>query len=288
MRTCAARPRAYLRPFLRLAEMDEPRRALLLMGPRRVGKTWLVYHAIQSLIDRGRNPQHLCYVNIQTPLYNGLSLEELLSLAREANNIESEEGLLICFDEVQYLRGWEVHLKTLVDSHRSVKFLASGSAAAALKLKSTESGAGRFTDFLLPPLTFYEYLDLQGKADLVEVIPATKDLADVNEFHARDIHELNAWFIKYLNYGGYPEVVFSPQIQAEPGRFVRGDIIDKVLMKDLPSLYGIQDIQELNSLFQSLSYNTGREVSLEASHKSQAWRRTPSRDTSSTLSRLFW
>ena len=43
--------------------------------------------------------------------------------------------------------------------------------------------------------------------------------------------------------------------------------IDKVLLRDLPGLYGIQDIQELNSLFTMLAFNTGSEVSLEALSK---------------------
>jgi len=47
------------------------------------------------------------------------------------------------------------------------------------------------------------------------------------------------------------------------GRFLKSDIIDKVLLRDLPSLYGIANIQELNSLFTTLAYNTADEVSLE-------------------------
>ena len=48
-----------------------------------------------------------------------------------------------------------------------------------------------------------------------------------------------------------------------PRRFIKSDIIDKVLLRDLPILYGISDIQELNSLFNTLAYNTGQELSLE-------------------------
>ena len=62
------------------------------------------------------------------------------------------------YDEVQYLKDWELHLKSLVDTFRSTKFIVSGSAAAALKMKSDESGAGRFHDFSLPPLTFNKYI----------------------------------------------------------------------------------------------------------------------------------
>ncbi|MEB0141207.1 MULTISPECIES: DUF4143 domain-containing protein [unclassified Undibacterium] len=38
-------------------------------------------------------------------------------------------------------------------------------------------------------------------------------------------------------------------------------------MRDLPSLYGISDIQELNRLFTTLAYNTGREISLDTLSK---------------------
>ena len=83
----------------------------------------------------------------------------------------------------------------------NIKAVVSGSAAAALKLKSDESGAGRFTDILLPPLTFYEYLELLNEGDIV-----TKP-----NFQTNDIKSLNEKFIYYLNFGGYPEVIFSPQ-----------------------------------------------------------------------------
>jgi len=85
---------------------------------------------------------------------------------------------------------------------------------------------------------------------------------------ARDIDELNAEFCNYLNFGGYPEAVMSPTIQAEAGRYIKSDIIDKVLLRDLPILYGISDIQELNRLFTTLAYNTGNELTLEGLSKS--------------------
>jgi predicted AAA+ superfamily ATPase len=57
--------------------------------------------------------------------------------------------------------------------------------------------------------------------------------------------------------------MFSEQIKSDPGRYMRSDIIDKVLLRDLPSLYGIRDVQELNALFTSIAYNSGGEISLE-------------------------
>lgn len=56
-------------------------------------------------------------------------------------------------------------------------------------------------------------------------------------------------------------------VRANPSRFLRQDIIDKVLLKDLPSLYGISNTQELNRFFNVLAFNTGDELGLEALSK---------------------
>jgi predicted AAA+ superfamily ATPase len=56
----------------------------------------------------------------------------------------------------------------------------------------------------------------------------------------------------------------NPVVRANPARFLRQDIVDKVPLKDLPSLYGIGDTQELNRFFNVLAFTTGNEVSLEA------------------------
>lgn len=256
-------PRAYFDLFFPLVRETAVRRAVLLLGPRRVGKTVLLHQAVRRLIQEGVPPKHICYVSVDHPIYNECGLEELLDAYGQASGTDYKNTeSFVFFDEIQYLRNWEIHLKSLVDSYRGLKATASGSAAAALRLKSAESGAGRFTEFLLPPLTFHEYLLLLGKTDLIlpKVTPDKKS----SSFEAADIELLNNSFVHYLNFGGYPEVIFSEQIQSDPARFIKSDIIDKVLLRDLPGLYGIQDIQELNYLFTTLAFNTADEVSLEA------------------------
>jgi predicted AAA+ superfamily ATPase len=137
-----------------------------------------------------------------------------------------------------YLRNWELHLKDLVDNYADTKFIATGSAAAALRLKSQESGAGRFSDFMLPPLTFYEFLNFLGEDSTLIMASETVDPVTKQErceYEVRDLEGLNSRFIDYLNFGGYPEAVFNAQIRDNPEQFIRNDIIDKVLLKDLPS-----------------------------------------------------
>jgi uncharacterized protein len=253
------KPRSYLELFYPLVEARKIRRANVLMGPRRVGKTVLIHHTIQNLIDSGVSPKRIAYFSVDHPIYNGLALESFLDIYSEATGINYlEDECFIFFDEIQYLKNWEIHLKAIVDRFPNLKCTVSGSAAAALKLKSHESGAGRFTDFLLPPLTFHEYLELLGKNHLIVASDSGEGFFETN-----DIEALNDNFIHYLNFGGYPEVIFSEEIQSDPGRFIKSDIIDKVLLRDLPGLYGVQDIQELNYLFTTLAFNTSNEVSLE-------------------------
>lgn len=253
----AARPRGFLKDFLGLVNSELPRREVVLLGPRRVGKTFLIHHAIQALLDRGVPKERILYAQIDNPVFVGSSLAEILESFRQVTGTDwRTKGCFVFFDEIQYLKDWEVHLKSLHDAGSTTRFVVSGSANAALGMGSRESGAGRFTDFLLPPLTFAEYLDLRSVSDLVS--------RDESGWFASDIEELNREFIQYLNFGGYPEVAFSEILRENAVRFMRSDIIDKVLLRDLPSLYGISDVRELNRLFTMLALNTGNEISMDA------------------------
>jgi hypothetical protein len=248
------RRRVYYKLFQSLATNLEIRRATILLGPRRVGKTVIIKQLISELIAGGQNSQSILYTSIDAPVFSGISLEKFIELMPA---LPPDESRYVIFDEIQYLKDWEIHLKDLVDSYPSIKFIATGSAAAALRLKSRESGAGRFSEFMLPPLTFYEFIQfIDEESQLI-------DISNDHRFVVRNINLLNNRFVDYLNFGGYPEAVLNLEIRNNSEQFIRNDIIDKVLLKDLPSLYGINEIQVLNKLFSFLAYNAGNEASLE-------------------------
>lgn len=247
--------RVYFEAFSNLSLNTNVNRAAILLGPRRVGKTVMTKQLVAKAIEAGFKPNNILYASIDTPLYSGLPLHYYVDSVPNAAN---GEKCLIIFDEIQYLKDWQVHLKDLVDSYPNVKFVASGSAAATLKLKSQESGAGRFSDFILPPLTFSEYVEFSNQQHVISI--GNK----LGEYFCNDIEKLNELFIDYLNYGGYPEAVFNREVRNNPDRYIYKDIVEKVLLNDLPSLYGISNIQELKKLFTVLAYNSGNETSYEA------------------------
>jgi len=246
------------------------------MGPRRVGKTVMMYQAIQDLISDGVPPEKILYFSLDTPIYTNMALADLAALALEINQV-SIEGCFIFFDEIQYLKDWEIHLKSLVDSFRATKFVASGSAAAALRMKSVESGAGRFTDYFLPPLTFAEYIELNGNDTLLEEVEI--DFNGPRKFYqCPDIGELNRLFMNYINFGGFPEIALNAEEVKNPEQVIQKDITDKVIMKDLPGLFGIENILELQQFFNVLSFRTSeimnyRNVSQETKTDSKTVKR---------------
>ena len=248
--------RYYLSSFYDLLTRREPYRAILLMGQRRIGKTTLMQHAIQRLLE-DKKPKNIFYISLDTPIYMDRSLENLLSIWLNHGEYSDSDACFVFFDEIQSLKDWDGHLKSLVDSskYRHIKFVVSGSVATALKRGSDESGVGRFTDFYLPPLTFVEYWAFTDS-------DAGMPSVDMGDYISR----LNNSFNNYVHYGGYPELAIAsqePQKLQNMNRYIGSDIVDKVLQKDLPSLYGINDVEELMRLFYYLAWNTGREVSLE-------------------------
>ncbi len=248
--------RAYFTPFQQLATDLDVHRAIVLLGSRRVGKTVMLHQLIGKLLESGTHPDHILYASIEQPLLLNYSLAELVDLHLERLG-KTADTVYILLDEIQYQREWDLQLKALVDLRPSLRFIVTGSAGAALSTGSRESGAGRFSNFYLPALLFHEYLQLSDNTTYLEPDPKDEDA----------IIALNKLFIDYLNFGAYPEAATNHNVQRDIHQYVTTDVIEKVLLRDLPSLYGIDDTRELNSLFSMLAFNTAQEVSPEGLSK---------------------
>jgi uncharacterized protein len=249
--------RDYFAPFFELVQMRDPHRSIVLSGPRRVGKTVMLHQALHLLA--GSKPEaasKLCYLSLDTPVYRDVLIESLIHLFMARWGHMPDMSLTVFLDEIQYAENWRQQLKSLTDSFRNIKFVATGSAVSLLVPKGQESGAGRWTDFILRPMTFAEHLRLKGvEQNLIEI--------KNDKITTPDIHALNREFETYVNFGGYPELSLSTPAQHETERFLKADILDRVLMRDLLPSYGINDSSDLERLFRFLAYVTGQEVTAE-------------------------
>ena len=260
------RPRLFLDEFYRYVNIEGLRRAIVLMGPRRVGKTWLIQHAIDRLLAEGVVPaSHIFFLPIDVPVYHGCDLEEILHETCQISEVNCrKDRLFVFFDEIQYAKGWETSLKTLSDSYPNIRFVASGSAASVLVRGTMESGAGRFTSLNLSPLSFGEYVYLCRKES--EFGTATLETASVGRVEVPQVDSLervNALFLDYINFGGYPELVLNDTVRGNPRQFIQRDIVDKVLLRDLPSLYHVDDVRDLEAFFSYLAFHSGMVQSYE-------------------------
>src|SRR5215469_7860078 len=106
--------RVYFTPFKALALNTDVKRAVVLLGPRRVGKTFMIKQLISEAIATGIDAKRVMYVSVDTPVYSGMPIEKFLGYMPQE---KTDSPGLVIFDEIQYLKDWEVHLKDLVDSY---------------------------------------------------------------------------------------------------------------------------------------------------------------------------
>jgi predicted AAA+ superfamily ATPase len=99
----SAQRRIYFQPFKALALNFNVRRATILLGPRRVGKTYMVKQLIHDAIKDGFDPDAILYAQMDTPVYSGISLEQFLDLFPKK---KAAARRLVVFDEIQYLSNW--------------------------------------------------------------------------------------------------------------------------------------------------------------------------------------
>jgi len=236
------------------------RRAVLLSGPRRVGKTTILQQVAKAMIDEGRPARSVCYVSLDHPALVQVPLSQVIELYHEAIFPEGEPAVLL-LDEVQYSERWDLHLKQLVDHRPEYRILATGSASLEHRRRLTESGVGRWVTVPIPTLSFYEFLRLRG-ADL-SAVPADLRTDALFSLEAAELSLLGSRFRplmplfgRYLILGGFPEPAVRDDVEFGQ-RVLREDVIDGVLKRDITALYKFRNVADLEKLFVYLCVHSG-------------------------------
>jgi predicted AAA+ superfamily ATPase len=243
---------------LRTLTHQSIRRFAVLSGMRRVGKTTILYQIIDHLIDEGVNPRNILYTTFDNPILKLESAENLLSIYEAMYPTNGTR--YVFFDEVQYTENWELWMKVIYDSRKDIRLIATGSASPVLEKGSADSGTGRWSVLKIPTMSFYEYcrlLDLDlpllpddlRLSELKNMSPA--QLGDLmNKFTPLQNH-----FNRYLIIGGFPELVLSDD-DAYAQRILREDVVDKVIKRDVLSLFNIRSPLLMEKLFLYLCMNS--------------------------------
>lgn len=218
-------------------------RIFILKGPRRTGKSTILYQLIAHFMDKGVKPENLFYLAFDDPDLR-IPLEEIFSVYEKgrARDLGSLPKTFIFLDEVQFLGQWELAVKLIFDKKLPVVFFVSGSSSSLI-IKGSESLAGRTIEKILLPFSFPEFAEKEYGEKTIRAAGL-----------ARNKKQLAIAWERYLREGGFPQLM---NLTIEEKREVlKTDIIDKVIYKDLTQLYNIKDASSLEKLFRFLIENT--------------------------------
>jgi len=198
-------------------------KALIIIGPRQVGKTTLVRQISQKLHKKtlwltGDDPETR-------------ALLDHISLARLQNLLGQNEVVVV--DEAQRFTNAGLMLKLITDHLPQLQLFVTGSSSLDIAAQTKESLTGRKIEFHLYPLSFTEMCDHHGY--LTE----------------RSLLEHR------MLYGYYPEVVQQEHPQAQK---ILNDLSDGLMYKDLLTLDQIKKPSLLVKLLQALALQLGSEV----------------------------
>ena len=234
------------------------RRFAVLSGMRRVGKTTILYQIIDHLIDEGVNPRNILYATFDNPILKLESAENVLSIYEAMYPTTGTR--YVFFDEVQYTDNWELWMKVIYDSRKDIRLIATGSASPVLEKGSADSGTGRWSVLKIPTMSFYEYcrlLDLD-----LPLLPDNLRLSELKNMSPAQLGDLmnkftplQNHFNRYLMIGGFPELVLSDD-DAYAQRMLREDVVDKVIKRDVLSLFNIRSPLLMEKLFLYLCMNS--------------------------------
>ena len=141
---------------------DRPLRYEVVLGPRRVGKTTVMYQTVRRLLNAAVPAQRLAWLRLDHPYLLPINLGDLVEVLRGISGAEGDQTTYVFLDELVYADQWDRWLKTFFDDRLPVKIVGTSSATAALHERRIESGVGRWEEQFLAPYHLSEYLELDG------------------------------------------------------------------------------------------------------------------------------
>lgn len=210
----------------------KPNKVVVLLGPRRVGKTFL----IQQLLNETREP----FV-----LLNGedIATRELFSRRSKValEKIVNGKSFLI-IDEAQKIPDIGNALKLMIDTISGLKILITGSSAFDVENYTGEPLTGRKMTFKLYGIS---------EQELSEV---TAVINRVDQLHSS------------LIYGNYPEIL-KMNTDEEKHLYLR-ELLNSYLLKDILTFETIQNSDKILDLLRLIAFQVGSEVSIPELSKS--------------------
>jgi len=210
-----------------------PNKATVIAGPRRAGKTFLLFSKLRE--------KSSMYVDLEHSAFRYLTHKdffEVISIFEEYFGIKVKRILI---DEIQKMEEWERLVRSLLDSY---EVIISGSSSKLLPKEISTQLRGRSLTYLLLPLSFREYLSFKG-IEIKSVVSLSEKVKLVKELE------------EFLSWGGYPEIV----IEWDKREKILREYFETIFQKDFVERFEIVNVQVARLIFEFIIENFSGELS---------------------------
>lgn len=214
-----------------------------IVGPRRAGKTYLMFLTIKKLREK-LDKEATIYINFENrklmPLKDSY-FNDLIKFIYAEELFEKYETVYLFLDEVQRINGWEKYIRSIYDEFKEkIKIFVSGSSANLLSKEYSKLLTGRHLTTQVLPLSFREFLQFQG----IEV--GNKIQTERAEV------KVKKQLTKYLQTGGFPDVVLG-----EEKEMILSQLFTDIVSRDVLSRTSIRK----ENIVEEFSYYLASNVS---------------------------
>ncbi len=227
-----------------------PRKATIIIGIRRSGKSTWQHEKMGSLLDEGVAHENICYIDFSDDRLEFLRLVDsdpavITDTYYGMYPQKHDQKVYFFFDELQYVNRWAQLVNRLQVTESCEIYITGSSAKLLSKEIATELGGRSFT-WEMFPFSFREFLRANGKPQAITDI-ASRD-AIISAFGA------------YVELGGMPERLVLPKDAMAPIYFQ--NLVNDVITRDMLLRYNMQHPVQLKRLVHILMNSYSRLITV--------------------------
>ena len=214
----------------------------VLVGVRRSGKSYMLYHYIQQLLNAGHKWDEMLYLNFEDERLENFGTEDF-NLLLECHQEMYGKRPMLFLDEIQNIDYWHKFARRMADAKYTI--FITGSNAKMLSGEINTTLGGRFLIAEVYPYSFKEFLAVH------QVTASETDLL-ATEGRARVVRT----FEEYLRYGGLPAAALLPA-----KRNYLSSVYQKIYMGDIIARNKITNVAGMRVLVRKMAESVCRPIS---------------------------
>ncbi|MCB2219425.1 MAG: ATP-binding protein [Bacteroidetes bacterium] len=213
----------------------------IITGPRRAGKTYMLYGTIQQLLEKGNDISEILYINFEDERLLEMSTKDLDTILESYKELYNKTPFIF-LDEIQNINAWQKFARRLADT--GYMTMITGSNAQMLSADMASTLGGRYMIREIDTLSFSEYLQFQGIH------------SNENTLYTGTRFEIQQHFEDYFTFGGFPELY-----RISNKKEYLSNIFQKIFLGDIIARYQIRNSHALKIMVKKLAESTMDEVS---------------------------